>query len=85
MPTSLYLTTHQPAKQARLIRSSICSISLALDIENGYQQTCMFLGEWGESVVLGWVVSIGGSLTFKVIFTPMDRLLDIYGFSSYFI
>ena len=38
MPTSLYLTAHQPAKRARLTRSSICSISLALDIEDGCQQ-----------------------------------------------
>ena len=35
MPTSLYLTTHQLAKWARLTRSSICSIPLALDIEDG--------------------------------------------------
>ena len=31
MPTSFYLTTHKPAKRARLTRSSIHSILLALD------------------------------------------------------
>ena len=38
MPTSLYRTTHQPAKRARLTRSSIRSIPLALDIEEGCRQ-----------------------------------------------
>ena len=37
MPTILYLTAHQPAKQARFTRSSIFSIPLALDIEDGCQ------------------------------------------------
>ena len=32
MPTSLYLTAHQPAKWARLTRSSIPSISLTLGL-----------------------------------------------------
>ena len=31
-------TTHQPAKRARLTRSSIRTIPLALDIEDGCQQ-----------------------------------------------
>ena len=35
MPTILYLTAHQPAKRARLTRSSIHSIPLALYIEDG--------------------------------------------------
>ena len=39
MPTSLYFTAHQPAKQARLTRSSIHSIPLALDIEDGCRHT----------------------------------------------
>ena len=38
MPTSLYLTAHQPAKQARLTWSSICSILLALDIEDSCRE-----------------------------------------------
>ena len=37
MPTSLYLNNHQPAKWARLTRSSICSI--LLDIGNGCQHS----------------------------------------------
>ena len=38
MPSSLYLTTHQPAKRARLNRSSNRSILLALHIEDGCRQ-----------------------------------------------
>ena len=37
MPTGSYLTALIKAKQARLNRSSICSIPLALDIEDGCQ------------------------------------------------
>ena len=56
MPTSLYLTAHQPAKWARLTRSSIRSILLVLDIEDGCQHfiryqwlTCETLFYW-ESI-----------------------------------
>ena len=38
MPTSLNLTAHQLAKRARLTSSSIRSIPLALDIEDGCRQ-----------------------------------------------
>ena len=41
MPTSLYFTTHIPVKQARPTRSSICSIPLALDIEDSCRQTSL--------------------------------------------
>ena len=42
MPTSLYLTA-QLAKRARLARSSICSIPLALDIEDSCLQMCQLM------------------------------------------
>ena len=45
MLTSLYITAHQPAKRARLTRSSICSIPLAVYIEDGCQQVYKVLTE----------------------------------------
>ena len=38
MPTSIYLTTHQPAKQARLTRSSFLAYRTSLGLSGGYKQ-----------------------------------------------
>ena len=70
MPTSLYLTAHHLAKWARLIRSSICSILLALDKEDGCLQFF-----WLESGYLCGQVDQSNQNTFLSNFDASEILL----------